>query len=178
MTSFKSNSTGEFILLKRDGNDCIVQFIKTGTVKKVHISNVLAGKVKDQYYPTAHGVGYIGDFTKNAYWKQAKQLWQNMIKRCYCEKDLKGYFGRVTVCERWLCFANFLQDLPKLDNFENWLKGQNGNAVKYNLDKDFILKDNNVYAPELCSFVTEYENKSAGAKNGKPYTKKNKMSKN
>lgn len=172
MTKFKSNLTGEFVIISRTGNDCIVQFLETGTIKKAHISNVLTGKVKDQYYPTVYGVGYYGDFEKVAYWKQAKQLWQNMIKRCYCEKDTKGYYGKVTVCKRWLCFANFLKDLPKLDNFENWLKGQNSNNTKYNLDKDFIIAGNKIYAPEVCCFITENENKAAGARNGKPFTKK------
>lgn len=175
MTKFESNSTGDFILISRKGNDCVVQFLETNTIKESHISNVLTGKVKDPYYPTVYSIGYYGEFTKVPYWKQAKQLWQNMLKRCYCEKDLKGYYGKVVVCKRWLCFANFLEDLPNLENFDKWLNGQNNNSVKYNLDKDFTVINNKVYAPEVCLFITENENKAAGAKNGRPYTKKIKM---
>lgn len=175
MKKYMSNSTGEFIILSKEKDICTIQFLNTGTIKKVHLSNVLAGKVKDQYCVTVYSKGYYGDFIKKPYWKQAKQLWQNMLKRCYCEKDIKGYFGKVTVCNRWLCFANFIEDLPLLDNFQEWLKGQTENYTKYNLDKDFILPGNTLYAPYLCCFITEKENKSAGAKNGKPYTKKIKI---
>lgn len=173
MKVYESNSTGKFIIISvsEDNRKCVVQFLNTGTTKICYLVNAYAGKIKDQYCTTVYNNGYYGDFEKVHYWKEAKQLWQNMLKRCYCEKDSKGYFGKSFVCERWKCFANFLEDLPSLKNFDKWLLGQNNNFDKYNLDKDLIIKGNKIYSKELCQFITEYENKSEGAKNGKPYTK-------
>jgi hypothetical protein len=173
----KSNTSGYFIVLEENTKEdtCVIRFVETGTVKKCVRSNMLAGKVKDAYKKSVYGEGYYGDFDKKPYWKQAKQLWQNMLKRCYCEKDKKGYFGKAFVCERWKCFANFLEDISNLPNFDQWLKGQTSGSEKYNLDKDLLVQGNVFYSPYLCQFVTESVNKSAGAKNGKPFTKNKKM---
>src|SRR5690606_25693411 len=152
---------------------CLIQFTKTGFVRKALYHNLIKGKVRDLYSPAVYGVGYEGEYNKNAYWKQAKQLWQNMLKRCYCEADTRGYFGKgVVVSPEWHCFATFLKDISQLENFDKWLLGQNTNSTKYNLDKDFIVEGCKVYSKETCMFATESENKAAGARNGKPYTKK------
>lgn len=159
----QSNNYGEFILLERTGKHCVVQFIKTGYTTKCLWENIKLGKIADPYLPTTYNLGYMGEYKKTSYWKQALQLWRNMLKRCYSEKDPKGYFGKgITVDTRWLCFANFLQDLPKLQNFNLWLEGQRGHATKYNLDKDFIVEGNKVYSREVCMFLTEAQNKSLG----------------
>lgn len=152
-----------------------IQYTETGYTTKVYKANATKGKMKDPYRISVFGKGYCGVFKKVEHWKQAKQLWQNMLKRCYCEKDTKGYFGVSTVDSRWLCFANFLEDLPKLDNFDKWLAGQNGGKGKYNLDKDLRFPKNKVYSFDACSFVTEYLNKSEGARNGKPFGKNPKI---
>lgn len=177
MQTYFSNSGAEFTILSLKGKEAIIQFTNTGYVRKANIDNVRVGKVRDFYQITVYSHGYYGEFEKVHYWKQAKQLWQNMLKRCYCEKDERGYFGRVSVAVDWLCFANFLKDLPKLDNFENWLMGHREGNTKYNLDKDLLIPNNTVYSKETCQFITEYENKSAGARNGKPYTKKQRVAK-
>lgn len=179
MDILKTNNGLDFIVLdkylKKIGNRGYtmwkIQYLDSGYVCEVYESNAKNGKLKDPYSPSSYGVGYLGEFDKSSpYLNEAKQLWANMIKRCYCKKDEKGYFGRAFVDERWKCFANFLDDLPKLKNFNMWLKGKE-TGIKYNLDKDLMYQDNKVYSREACMFVTEYENKSAGARNGKPFTK-------
>lgn len=162
-----SNSCGPVRILSQFGKQCTVQFLNTGTTKTANIDNVLAGKVQDPYAITVHGRGYLGDFNRKlTYHTQAKQLWQNMMKRCYCENDPRGYFGKgVTVAERWLCFANFLEDISKLENFDKWLIGGKDSKTRYNLDKDLLFPGNKVYSKETCMFVSEFENKSAGKKN-------------
>ena len=177
MEKMKSNSGHEFIILKQEGKNCLIQFVETGYIRTANIDNIRAGKVRDFYAISVYGIGYYGEFKKVPYWKQAKQLWSNMLKRCYCEKDYRGYFGLVTVAPDWHCFANFLNDLPKLNNFDKWLAGQNGNQSKYNLDKDLIVNGCKVYSKETCQFIIEYENKAAGARNGKPFTKKIRVAK-
>lgn len=174
-TIFKNNAGHSFIILSSiDDRKSVVQFINTGFTTTVYNSNLNAGKVRDPYEPSYDGIGYSGVFDKKIpYWKKAKQLWSNMIKRCYCDNYPTGYYGRgITVDKRWQCFANFLEDLPHLDNFELWL---NGNGM--NLDKDLKIDGNKVYCKEACGFVHESINKAAGARNGKPYTKKEKSPK-
>lgn len=177
METLVSNSGKEFVILSRRGKSCIIQFTETGYVREANIDNARTGKVRDLYSPSVYGVGYYGEFSKVHYWKQAKQLWQNMLKRCYCEADQKGYYGKVTVDVRWHCFANFLIDIARLTNFNNWLQGQNSNSIKYNLDKDMLVEGCTVYSRATCQFITESENKAAGARNGKPFTRKLQLNK-
>lgn len=169
-----SNNYGDFILIEKDGKNCVVQFITTGHTMKCLWENIKNGKIQDPYYASAYGIGYLGEYSKPFYWKQAHQLWRNMLKRCYSENDPKGYFGKgVTVCNRWLCFANFVEDIAKLENFDLWVEAYKGNAIKYNLDKDFLYKGNKVYSPETCMFLDESTNKRLGgmwSKNGQQVT--------
>lgn len=155
----------------------IIQFTHTGTTMTVYRDNAAKGKLKDPYKISVYGEGYLGFVDKSLpHYKQAGQLWRNMMKRCYSTKDHKGYYGRAFVDERWKCFSNFLEDLSQLNNFDKWLKGFKS-GVKYNLDKDLTLPGNKVYSKEACQFVTEYENKSEGARNGKPFTRKPRVTK-
>lgn len=166
---YVSNSGLEFSSFLRRRNKIKIQFKESGYCCEVFLDNAKAGKVSDPYAKTVYGVGYLGEFDKTPYWKQAKQLWQNMMKRCYSQKDKRGYYGRSFVDPRWMCFANFLEDIPKLENFDGWISGQSGKGVKYNLDKDLKIPGNTVYSRDACSFLTEYENKGAG-KGGKTLT--------
>lgn len=164
------NNKGQvFRAFEKRSNKVKVQFESTGYCCEVFIENAKAGKVTDPYAISVYGVGWIGEFEKTPYWKQAKQLWQNMMKRCYSEKDTRGYFGKCFVDRRWLCFSNFLEDLPKLDNFDKWLEGQSGKSIKYNLDKDLKIPNNKTYSRDACSFLTEFDNKGA-SKRGKTLT--------
>jgi hypothetical protein len=174
MEKLISNSGQSFSVLHRDGRQCLIRFDATGSVRQANSDNISAGKVRDFYAVTVYGHGYYGEFEKVAYWKQAKQLWQNMLKRCYCEADKKGYFGRVEVDVRWKCFANFLNDLPSLANFDKWVDAKDGEE-KYQLDKDLMLPGANIYSRFTCCFITERENKADGGRRGgaksKPYSK-------
>lgn len=165
------NNSGEFFKsFQKRGNKVKVYFKGTGTVLEVFESNALAGKVKDPYNPSVYGKGFIGEFCKKEYrdyHRQAKQLWENMMKRCYSLKDPKGYYGRASVDSRWLNFSLFLNDLPQLEGFNHWLSFlKTGKGERYNLDKD--TKEYNpegIYSKHFCRFVTESFNKSEGAKN-------------
>ena len=155
-----SNNSGDFILLEKEGKRCVVQFIETGYTTTCLWDNIKVGKIRDPYFKSNYGVAWVGEYKKTPYSKQALQLWHNMIKRCYSDVDNKGYkkYG-ITVDDRWLCFANFLEDLPSLDNFDLWVNGHREREEKYNLDKDFIIKGNKVYSREVCMFLPESLNK-------------------
>ena len=64
----------------------------------------------------------------------------------------------VTVCDRWHCFEYFLEDLPLIDGYNNWLN----NRRVYHLDKDLkqIGKPYNekVYSLETCCFLHRSDN--------------------
>lgn len=175
MQEFLSKGSGKLTILRKQGKQCIIRFEDTGYIRSANYDNVVAGKIKDYYAKSVYGVGFLGEFTKTPYWKQAKQLWKNMIKRCYYENDSRGYYGKVFVSPDWHCFATFLNDLPKIQNFDKWLLGQTSSTEKYNLDKDSLVDGCNVYSKHTCVFLEESENKSLGAKNGKPYTRKKRV---
>lgn len=165
MTLHNSNGSGDFILLEKQGDRCLVQFVETGYTREALRDNLVQGKVKDPYYKSCYGVGYLGEFKRTSYWQQAKQLWRNMLKRCYCEKDKGGFMKHgITVDDRWHCFSNFLEDLPQLENFEFWLEASNGNEDKYDLDKDYLVKGNSVYSREACLFLPASVNRSLGGR--------------
>ena len=158
--SFYTNTGSEYKIIHISGKYAWIRFVKTGSVKKIWTSNIPSGKIKDFYEPTRYGVGYLGDYPQPYYWKEALQLWSNVLKRCYSDNDPKGYkkFG-TTVDARWLCFERFLCDLPELENFDKWVTKQN-----YQLDKDFKCPGANVYSFHTCKFIPEFDNKQAGKK--------------
>lgn len=75
------------------------------------------------------------------------QVWKTMIYRCYKakRKEYKNYGGRgITVCERWLVFANFIEDM----------------MPKYSVGLELDRKDNDGnYELSNCRWVTELINK-------------------
>lgn len=161
MRIYKNMSGLEFVIIENLPNrKVIVKFLDTGSVVKADGRNVAAGKISDPYQRSRLGIGYLGDFKKTTYHKQAYQLWSNMLKRCYDPNDKRGYYGKgVIVDSRWQCFANFLDDLPKLKNFDQWV-----NKKGYDLDKDYI-GDGKIYSRETCCFISSELNKSLGKKN-------------
>lgn len=80
--------------------------------------------------------------------KRKYELWKNMLYRCYSNK-YKTYID-CYVCERWLRLSNFLEDLPKIPNYNLW-----ENNINYQLDKDIKSNGRNkCYCFEECIFVT------------------------
>lgn len=169
---FENNAGHKLVAFAKRGNKYKVRFCNTGYETEAYIENVKKGKINDPFEKSVLGIGYLGIFPRVSYWRPAKQLWSNVMKRCYNPKDYMGYYGRAFVDERWHCFANFLEDLPTLENFDKWLAAKAG-GPPYNLDKDLKQEGNKVYCREACSFVTEYENKSAGAVNARALDKIN-----
>lgn len=157
-----SNKSGcEFRILWRKGPDCEVLFTATGNKVKALIANATKGKVTDYLNPSVYGVGFLGtDDGLSVKFKNEYTLWHNMLKRAYCEKDTKGYYGRVSVDERWFNFSNFLEDVTTLQNYSLWLAGQlDKTQTRYNLDKDFAYFGCTHYSKNNCQFIDESLNK-------------------
>ena len=163
MKTYKGfNNTGDPLeATQYKGKTWIVFFPNTGSCRKANIDNVRAGKVKDLYKPSKYGVGYNGNILKRyPWWKKAKDLWSNMLKRCYFEKDARGYYGRAVVAPEWHCFATFLEDIKDLPNFDKWLL----NSDPYDLDKDYRVGALGVYSKQNCMFLPRSLNRSEGKK--------------
>lgn len=157
MTTYVNNQGLELQAVCVSGKTYAVTFTATGSTRLANIDNIRAGKVKDLYHPSRYGVGYDGDADKSVpYYSRAKDLWSNMLRRCYTDYD-RCYKGRVTVAPRWHCFANFLTDLPRLPGFVGWVSGSG-----FELDKDLLTEGNSVYCREHCQFVPMALNRAAG----------------
>jgi len=75
--------------------------------------------------------------------------WKDMMKRCYSENYHKKRptYKDCKVCNEWLSFMNF----------HKWAKDKIGKdplGKKLHLDKDFKFKDNHLYSPKTCIFIS------------------------
>ena len=69
--------------------------------------------------------------------------WESMLQRCYSPKWHKQnptYIG-CSVCPEWRYFSKF----------RLWMSTQNWKGME--LDKDLLVKDNQVYGPDTCCFL-------------------------
>lgn len=135
-----------------------IEFLNTHTKKIVDYRNIKKGAIKDQYAPSKYGVAFIGSANSRAYKGKAYKKWDAMISRCYNKNNIEfdAYGGKgVTVCDRWLCFEYFLEDLTKIEgwNEEDFINGE------LQLDKDKkASQQNKVYSLETCCLLTQKEN--------------------
>lgn len=91
--------------------------------------------------------------------KRIYMLWFGMLRRCYDTAQLTRKRGKtyskVVVCERWFYLRNFVEDVQKLEGFNEWANGK----ISMALDKDFVAQEvTKIYSPSTCSFVTEVDN--------------------
>ncbi|AHC94213.1 hypothetical protein T548_0135 [Lactococcus phage phiL47] len=137
-----------------------IRFTDTGSIRFVRKTIALAGQAKDMYAKDVYGVGCKGD-TKKVGNERQYQIWRNMLSRCYVERDEKYHVyggAGITVAERWLCFENFVNDLPDLLNYDEELFF----SGKLQLDKDLICEEEGIspkiYSKDTCLFLTHKEN--------------------
>lgn len=74
--------------------------------------------------------------------------WCAMLKRCYSKNKLKDYpsYSDCHVCPDWLLFSNF----------KKWMQTQDWEGKQ--LDKDLLIRDNKLYSPETCCFISRKVN--------------------
>lgn len=153
---YSSKSSGDFKVLSVAGyGNIVIEFLLTGTEKIVSAHHMLNGYVKDPFYKSVMGVGFIGvgDHLSSKKGKRTKayDYWSRMFNRCYNDKyhkDKPTYID-CSVCEEWHNFQNFA----------SWYENNHPkDGAKYDLDKDIKVKGNKIYSPETCLFVTRKEN--------------------
>ena len=131
-----------------------------------------------------YGIGELGLMkdgnqpkTKDGQGKKTREytLWHSMLQRCYSNKfhENNPTYKDCIVCERWLTFANFLEDLPLIEGYELWRNNPNTGV---SLDKDCKIKGNKIYSLETCKFISRSDNvKESVRRCGNPNTPKKVM---
>lgn len=131
-----------------------IMFLRTGTIHTTQINQLVYGAVKDVQQPSVFDVGVIG-FVNEAltHKNRSYRTWCSMIQRCYDKKfpQYKNYGGAgVTVCDRWLRYEYFAEDIKNLENYNEWVSDNN-----YQLDKDMkaIKGQPKQYSLDTCIFL-------------------------
>lgn len=159
---FKSNMCNEFTVLElipnKKGARYLCEFDEINGIKYQTITekkHILSGGIKNPYYPLKLGVASIGNINTKEHLKEFNK-WRAMIDRCYDPNNnhYNTYGGKgIKVCDRWLCFEFFYEDLKKLKGYDKQ-KMENGELY---LDKD-IIGDRKIYSPENCILTSNEEN--------------------
>jgi len=168
---YKTKSYGLFKVISKEnlykGNQYYkIRFNLTGYEKNVVLDSIRKGSIKDPYFPSIFGVACCGISNmacdSNGINTKEYTLWHGMIARCYNPNcpEFKYYGGiGVRVCDKWLCFEYFLQDLPLIEGYDLW---KNSTGRKYDLEKDYKQINSNtckIYSLDTCYFSTQYSNK-------------------
>lgn len=151
-----------------------VQFKGTNSCKIIHLEALKNGSFKDNYAISLHGVAKLGDVSeedkKQPLYSVLSRRWCHMIDRCYnpnC-KEYKQYGAvGVKVCNRWLTFANFLEDICQVYNYNLFAE----NPSAYQIDKDIFGAK--VYSKDTCIFIPKYYNQRLS--NSKPLIYRGKL---
>ena len=133
--------------------------------------NLQNGKVKNPFCKTVHGVGCLGVDKNGQIQKVSVEskltreytLWCHMLERCYSDKIHEEYpnYKNCEVCDRWKCYAYFLEDLPLIKNYELW---RDNPKQRIALNKDIyykelgIITDSKEYNLLTTRFITDSEN--------------------
>lgn len=146
---FDTNRSGKAIITKYVSSQKIfIEFISTGTKRVVTAGDIRKGEIKDPYYPSILGIGYIGEGIYSSKNKNIYLIWYSMLHRCYCPKtqvNNPSYVG-CTVCPEWHNFQNFAAWFEL-----NYVPG-------LQLDKDILIDGNKQYHPNNCCIVTHQAN--------------------
>jgi len=151
--TYQSNNYGDFKVLEYiNYKNVKIMFISTGYITTTQASNIDRGAVKDVFYPSIFGIGFVGKGSHklniDGHNTKPYSAWVNMLKRCY-DKELHSKhptYKDCSVCEEWHNFQMFAEWFEL-----NYIEG-------YHLDKDIKIDGNKVYSPSSCLFVSQSEN--------------------
>lgn len=166
---YKTNCGNTCTIIRRVPDEKYADLVEaifdgTGFRKISRLPNFKNGKIKDPYYPSESGIGYLGEGyekmmkSDKALFDKLYDRWRNMLRRCYDETS-SGYYkyGKVGVhvCDRWHNLSNYIFDIIQLPGFDR-TKVLNG---EISLDKDKLQMNepNKQYSPETCVWLTYTE---------------------
>lgn len=115
--TFESNNCGRMEVVSNEGAAKYkVRFLETGTEVITTATNIRKGAVKDRFYPSVAGVGYLGLATTTSNPKLYAR-WKRMLQACYdcyhVDFPSNGAVG-VKVDERWFSYENYQEDIVSL----------------------------------------------------------------
>lgn len=123
---------------------------------RVHttLSNIRNKNVKNPYYPSVFDIGIIGNkcpvYISKGNPVKEYTMWKAMLNRCFykqnnnvqCYRDCK-------ICDEWILYENFYKWVHEQENF---IKLYNSN-IRFDVEKDILIKRNIIYSPETCCLV-------------------------
>ncbi len=149
--TFKNLANREFKVIEYiDRQNIIIEFVKSPRKMKTTIDKILTRDIKHPMEISLYGVACLGQPNKDIkQYTRKYDTWRNMLNRVYGEQTYTG----VEVCTRWKCFEYFLEDIIKLDGYNEWLE-----KPSWQLDKDIKLGYMKIYSSEHCMFVSREDN--------------------
>lgn len=120
-----------------------------GHIAKVSSCQVRNGNIRNPFYPTLHGVAYMGVGKHKAKINgknvQHYSIWTGAVCRCYCPVRLakRPSYNGCTLSKEFLCYQNFAE----------WYTTHESYGLGYELDKDLLVKGNKVYSAETCTML-------------------------
>ena len=173
---YHTNGFGDFyIVCRSDKKDAYnspfyrIKFINTGTEIEVRGSRIKSGQIKDPYAISVLGVACKGITppVNEGIPKYAYAIWGGILTRIFVTNsysyNIYGGAG-VSISKEWLCFENFLADLPSLPGYDLWVNDH----TKYDLDKDKLQQhlpiNQRIYSKETCCFISKSENRVLNTK--------------
>ena len=153
---FTTNEGYEIIIIDyKDTDHVMIQFqdeYKT-IIPRTTYSNCRKGSIKNPYHPSVFGIGYlgVGKYIASINKKPTKEYleWKEMLERGFNDKYKikKPTYKNVTVAKDFYCFQDY--GAWREDNYYE-VKDE-----RMCLDKDILIKGNNIYSPDTCIFVPE-----------------------
>ena len=139
--------------------DIVVQFQdKYKAEVRTQYCNFKSGSIKNPYYPSVYGVGIIGEkypVSINCIVTKENEAWRHIIQRSYdiVLKNKQPTYKNVSCCNEWLNYENFYEWLNSQLNFDKWYNG-----YRWAVDKDILIKRNEIYSPDTCCLVPQNVN--------------------
>ena len=131
---------------------------------KVTACNLRRGSVRNPYFKSVYGVGFIGvgkfKIKKDGVKTIEYRVWSGMLKRCYSHKcqEKRPTYKDCIVCNEWHNFQVFAE----------WYVNQTHYGKGYELEKDWLVNNNKIYSAETCVLApSEINNILVGSKASK-----------
>ena len=141
------------IVSYRNFNDIDIIFENGHIKNNVRYDTFKNGQIKDHNIPTVYGVGIVGDEKISKDGKPFKEyrMWNSMLQRCFSieEKKKKPNYINTDCCDEWLYYPNFKKWMLSQENYKTLLELDE----EICLDKDIMIKGNNIYSPQTCCLV-------------------------
>lgn len=166
---FKNNKNQQFEIIGKCGTNkhgskmFEIRFVETGYSTTKSSQLIKIGRIRDYFTPSVYNVGALGGEGLSSKYPKEYILWSNMLSRCYnnvsSNKDYPSYGGiGVSVSKEWLLFSNFIEDVPKIEGYNEELFFNGEIELDKDLKQKNICHGLRIYSFDNCVFVKPKEN--------------------